>query len=249
MTIAAGFIYKGGVLLCSDTQMQSGAALTHGPKIGLFDFVGGKMAVTFSGNVRSAEVTIQKLAKVLRRLRGGEDLISEFESVLDIEYARLVYRHPEYGKPNEYDLHYSLVFAVWFEELESTHLFETDQARIVSVNTPCRCIGVGRDLADYLVAPLADTGLTEGETLVLAAYMLGQVKAGVKGCGGWSHFRALRHDGTSNLYQDKLLDIVEKVGSEYDIDARRLLFAMTKGSAEFEAQLGKFAFVARRMQQ
>ena len=83
MTIVAGFVHRDGVLLCADTQMESGAALTHAPKIGAFDFAGGKVAIAFAGNTRSAEVTIQKLAKVLRRLDGHEDVIAEFEGVLD----------------------------------------------------------------------------------------------------------------------------------------------------------------------
>jgi len=248
MTIAAGFLYDGGVLLCSDTQMESSAALTHGPKIGAFDFVGGKAAITFSGNVRSAEVTVQKFAKVLRRLKGHEDLIAEFESTLDTEYDRLVYRHPDYRTNNEFDLHYSLVFAVWFRDLNSTYLFETDQTRIVAVNTSYRCTGKGRDLADYLVAPLSSADMTEGEALVLAAYMLGQVKAGVSGCGGWSHFRTLRHDGTGELVADRVLTEVERLGSTHDAEARRLLFAMTKSGSEFEDQLGRFAFSTRAVQ-
>ncbi len=248
MTIAAGFLYDGGVLLCSDTQMESGAALTHGPKIGAFDFVGGKAAITFSGNARSSEVTIQKFSKVLRRLQGHEDLIAEFESVLDTQYNRLVYRHPDYRTDNEFGLHYSMIFAVWFRDLNFTYLFETDQTRIVAVDTPYRCTGKGRDLADYLVASLARADMAEGEALVLAAYMLGQVKAGVSGCGGWSHFRTLRHDGTGTLVADRVLSEVERLGSTHDAEARRLLFAMTKGSTEFEAQLGKFAFNTRAVQ-
>jgi hypothetical protein len=69
--------------------MESGTALTHAPKIGAFDFIGGKAAITFAGNTRSAEVTIQKFAKVLRRLQGHVNSFHRLVPSSDLKAANL----------------------------------------------------------------------------------------------------------------------------------------------------------------
>ena len=50
MTIAARFLHANGVLLCSDTQQESGAAKFHDPKVGVTDIPYGRIAFAFAGH-------------------------------------------------------------------------------------------------------------------------------------------------------------------------------------------------------
>jgi hypothetical protein len=49
MTIAAGFLHADGILLCSDSQMEGAAIKFQAPKIGMFEFLGGKIGFAFAG--------------------------------------------------------------------------------------------------------------------------------------------------------------------------------------------------------
>ena len=219
MTIAAGFAYQDGVLLCSDTQMESGTAKTHAPKIGHFPFAGGNVGMAFAGNASSAVSTIQKCAKIIGKIKAHEDVIAEIESVLDTQYDRLVYRHPKYGRDDDYPLHFWLIFSVWLDADQQTYLFGTDENKVTAIPAPgYRCEGIGRDLGNYILGPMFPDFahlFTEERAKALAAYMIARLKDSVPGVGGISQFVAMRNDGSSSIEAKPILDELERVARSY----------------------------------
>jgi len=96
MTIAAGFLHSGGVLLCADTQHEAGAMRVHAAKIGTFDCPGGKVGFAFAGNSAFAISVIQKCSKKLRSVP-PEETLEELDNLLAEEYRRLAFDHPNHA--------------------------------------------------------------------------------------------------------------------------------------------------------
>lgn len=96
-TTIAGFVYKDGILLCSDTQQEGGAIKIHASKIGLFECLAGKFAFAFAGNVRFAISAIQQCRQALHEVE-ADAAVSTLRDVLEREYQRVVYQHPDNEK-------------------------------------------------------------------------------------------------------------------------------------------------------
>jgi 20S proteasome alpha/beta subunit len=190
MTIAAGFVHKDGVLLCSDTQQEGGAIKIHSPKIGVFNCPGGKLGFALAGNVRFAISTIQTCAQQLRQTEAS-NTISVLEAVLDREYRRLVYQHPDYGKDES--IPYWLLISFWSSQSNTTSLFMTEGHALVSSFESFQAIGSGFELATVLARPFIYDEMKEEESLILAAYVLARVKDNVPGCGGDSQFVSMKN--------------------------------------------------------
>jgi hypothetical protein len=232
MTIAAGFIHSGGIILCSDTQQEGGAIKFHGPKIGCFKCPGGNVAIALAGNVRFAISAIQKCEFHLATV-SAKDTISELEAVLEREYRRVVYDHPDYGKPGkEESLGYELLISYWQKSSSTTSLFITHDHVMESCFERVQAIGSGMELATVLARPFAYALLGEEQALILAAYVLARVKANVPGCGGDSQFVTMRNDGTGSMVAQLKLDRIAEIAAAYDKSAHTLLFAMTSDDDE-----------------
>src|SRR5436309_3047982 len=107
-------------------------------------------------------------------------------------------------------------------------LFATEENTMRDVLARYDCIGIGRDLAHYLLgagsSPQSEVK-TEREASLWAAYTLTQVKDHVPGCGGPGQFLALRNDGTFKLLNSYVLEDLAHFSFNYDFTARRLLLA------------------------
>lgn len=242
MTIAAGYVYGGGVLLCSDTQQEGGVIKVHGSKMGHFECPGGRVAIAFAGNARYAISAIQKCSNALGSTP-AEDTVSVLEHVLDKEYRRTVYEHPEYTTNEE--LGYSLLISFWQRSTGTTSLFVTQEHVLMSSFESFQAIGSGFELATILSRPFMSDAIGEEEALILAAYVLARVKENVPHCGGDSMFISMRNDGSVEFAQNVSLDQIANIASTYDKAAHELLFSMVRNDeTSFPTALGKFIATA-----
>lgn len=60
MTIALGFVHRGGVVLCADTELTAGERKLHGSKIFHFDCAVGRFAFVFAGHVPNLSVRFRR---------------------------------------------------------------------------------------------------------------------------------------------------------------------------------------------
>ncbi len=231
--------------------MESGTSIQHGPKIAAFDCAAGRVAIAFAGNVTSAVSTIQKCGKLVRKLDAHQDIVAELESVLDGQYRRLVFGHPHYGKDGEFDLHFGLLVSVWLKADGKTYLFASDETKLNSVYAKYHCLGIGKDLGDYIAGPLlydADPPVREESALILAAFMLARVKDTVPGTGGVAQFYSMRHTGEATPNVNMIVDEIQKVSRGYEVESRKLLFSMAgDDESELEDRLKGFGVLARNL--
>lgn len=238
MTIAAGVLHRDGILLCADTQQESGAMKVYGPKVGSFPCPGGRVAFAFAGNVAFASSAVSKCSYRMESAPSG-DFFRKLEETLDKEYRRVVFAHPSYP---DWTLAYSLILAIWSGS-HGVKLFVTHENTLREVSTGHQCIGMGQELGHYLAGLSFAPNMREQDALLLAAYMLARVKDHVPGCGGPSQFLALRNDGTVSPIASVTLEHIERNAKPYEFLARSLLFAAADGELsdeQFEEQLNAF---------
>ena len=243
MTIAAGFLHKNGVLLCSDTQQETGTAKFHGPKVGIADIPYGKIVFAFAGHSDFATAAIQSCVSRLRAVSPA-DTVTELSNAVESEYRRLVFSHPCFQTdPN---LPYWLLIGLWQKSTKSTSLWMTQEHSLHCCFEFFRPVGIGTDLANVIVRPFLGDDLTEEDVMTLGAYMMARVKDAVPGCGGVSQYVAIRNDGTASTVISMPLEEIEKVAAAYDKAAHSLLLSMNgDDDARFEAELGRFSDNAR----
>lgn len=224
--------------------MELGAMKIHERKLGMFDCSGGKMAFAMAGNSAFAISAIQKCERKLAE-SAPNGVLEDLEVILDEEYRRVVFSHPGYP---DVSLAYWFLIAFWSPgqsiQLLATH--ENTLRRVIGHE----CLGIGQDLAQFLIAPAVTEDRNEHETLLLASYMLAKVKEHVPGCGGPSQFLAMRNDGTLTFVDPFRFDQLTQRSAIFDSSARRLFFLAADDSltdSKFEDRLAAFAGLARTM--
>jgi hypothetical protein len=126
MSIAAGFLHGGGVLLCADTEHSTSDMKIHAPKIGYFECPLGKVGYAYAGNAALALACIQKCQRRLQSV-APDEAFSELERTLDKEYRRNVFSHP--NLVYEPTLHYQFLIAIQ-SALQPLTLYVTDKTTI-----------------------------------------------------------------------------------------------------------------------
>ncbi len=247
MTIAAGIIHNDGILLCSDTQIEFGAIKTHGPKMGWFDCPGGRIAFAIAGATAFALFAIQKCKRHVADIPPPE-VSSEVERILSEEYRRVVFDHPSYSS-DPVRISYWFLLSLWSYAEGTVRLLATHENTSHEV-TGHECIGIGQELAQYIMGPALNQERTEQEAMLLASHMLEKVKNHVPGCGGASRFLAMQNDGSIKDVDPFRFTELARRSYLFDVSARRLLHAMTDDKLtdpEFEECLDAFNGVARGM--
>lgn len=249
MTIAAGLLYKDGVILCADTEISHSTAVTYEPKIEDFFCQIGKFAFAYAGNQRASVSAIQKCMRRLSKLAPSDDWFTEIERIIDRHYRKTVFSDPSHSY--DHGMHWWLLITVRVHATQQVHLFVTDRTAIAEVFT-YDCIGIGRDLAHYLIRPSHDTGMSESNALFLASFVLANVKHNVSGCGGISQFVALRRDGATSRFSSVVdaghepitsVEWIEAHSARFGGMARNLLFSLVDRNAsdsEFDKVLTLF---------
>lgn len=245
MTIAAGFLYSDGVMLCADTELTQWAATLHASKITLFSCPGGNVAMAYAGNANLATTAIQKCARRLQEVSAKEAL-PEIERLLDKQYRKAVLSHPNHASDS--NLAYSMLISLCSPDGELS-LYATDQTTVRLIET-YECIGIGESLAHYLVRASFRSDMGERQALNLAAFMLACVKDSVPNCGGLSQFVVLRKDRTvqnifagSNVSLNANTEWIDRHSKGFDEFARRVLLSIANPEIteiQFEAKLDAF---------
>jgi len=221
MTIAAGFSYQGGILLCADTQHEAGAAKTYSAKIGMIHCPFGDIGYAYAGHTEFALSAKEHCAKKLKTISDPDRVIPELERILAREYRKTVYTHPD--RLTDGMIQYSLLFSVrtktsetWLYSAHETALHEEPEVK---------CIGLGSDVANSIMRSTYTPHLTEAQAIYLATYALSQVCKYVPGCGGPLHILVLRSNGTSDFISPHKIAAIQAATEDFEVRAQRLLYA------------------------
>ena len=139
MTIAAGFVYDNGVMLCSDTEITGWGMRLQSGKIKTFKTEGGTLSMAYAGNTSFAVSTIQKCHRKLLEVKSA-DTFQELERILDKEYRRTVLSHPSHA--SDASLPYQLLIAFHPSVSNQTELYVTEQTTIHQ-DAGHTCISIG----------------------------------------------------------------------------------------------------------
>lgn len=191
LTIAAGFRFAGGVLLCADSEITHGTELkTRGSKIFPYSFKasGNKAVFTFSGDMALSKMCIQKIAH--RLASDAEDrwsLPMMYDSASEQLYEfhhKYVFKHPRYGFGDA--LSVNLIMSMWSAKDGRLGLYQSTEEALVEIDDldAMAVTGSGASFASYVARPLVPHGLMGVADLVtVGTYMLKEAKEHVPGCG------------------------------------------------------------------
>jgi len=254
MSIAAGIRYKGGVLLCADTEQSAWTHTIHQSKIRRWRCRGGVVVMAYAGHSAFSISAIEKCEQTVKDCE-PEALLEEIEGTLEEEYRRHVLSHPDHASDGT--LPYRILVGLW-RPGQKAELFVTTQTAMHSVDG-YECIGSGDYLGHYLVRPHFARSLEERKALSLAAAMLAGVKGYVEGVGGLSCFMALRDDGMvadvismndEHIAPRISIEWLEYSAQGYQWSSRELLLKaadLTLSEEHFEGNLGLFCQQVREL--
>lgn len=240
VTIAAGFRFSDGVLLCADTQVQYGDALkAQGSKLFAYDLkpMPVKIAFALAGAVKTAKMAIRQIILAIQDLRDEQlatrrVIIPLIEKCLNEVFTTRVYPHPNYQKQGSPEFY--LIIALETPGMD-IGLFSTSEDSVDLIED-FDCIGTGDYLFRYLVGPAFETTMSLEKTVILATHALREVKANIPYCGGESEFRIystgrLMFSGVAGY------DIahVEKFSRVLQMSMYNLMFAMAELRNDDEA--------------
>jgi len=202
MTIAAGFRFADGLLICADLEITHGSELkTRATKIFPYSFKasGNKAVFTFSGDVALSRQCIQKIARKLasatkeKSLSAMQDIAAE--QVYEF-HQKYIFKHPhyQYGTGPTVDL----IAALWSAEGQRLGLFQSSEHALIELSESeiMAVTGAGGSFASYAARPLiphASMKLTDVITAVV--YALKEAKDNVPGCGKGSELIAIMKSG------------------------------------------------------
>lgn len=189
MTIAAALPYENGILLCAESEHTGFAMKFNAPKIGYFSAPCGPLIYTYAGNSEFAAAAVQKCAAAVVAVKDPDKLSGVLEKAHSVYYRKMVSLDPA-----DASAAYWLLLC-YRDARGKLLLWKTHESSIRRATGFC-ALGIGLELATYLVRPTYDAGLSEINAVHLAAYMLDRVKSHVPGCGGPSQFVLMRNDGS-----------------------------------------------------
>ena len=204
MTIAAGFLYQGGLFLCADTQ-ATGAYKIQGSKLLPHDYDDGTVTIFATvGQVSYARMGVQLVEIAIERLGRSERTLAAIHDTLIEQlyslYVKHLYQHPSW-QVNP-DLHVQYLIGVWSGADRQLALFKTEDTAVERLHG-YDCLGSGADLVHYLIRPIyprrqtkdAPVAATLDEVKTLAFNSLERVKSHNPYCGGNTTWMTLSATG------------------------------------------------------
>lgn len=242
MTIAIGMRYDFGVLLCADSQFSTNSLKTNDLKVDSFQCPnGGTVAYAMAGNAPFAKSAMQKSKTKLLKNVDGKPVAEVLEEELETQYNRHILKNP--SQAQDYNLQYWFLLAVW-EPSVGLKFYATSQTSMSEVEGGLECIGIGQDLAQYIIKPSYYPRMTEREVSILSAYALARAKEFVPYCGGPSQVLLMSNqDGKVKRPKPDTVALQERRLVDCDRQMRALLLRATNvgiEEMEFESSLASF---------
>jgi hypothetical protein len=242
VTIAAGFRFNGGVILCADTQETIEALHSKAwtpkliveptTKIGNDSPDDLMIAIAGAGD----GPFIDKLTELA--WQSSRSAVSLSEACEKIQQS-VKDTHEEYGRIFQPGLlpFTQLVYGV--KMLGESKLFRSN-GPIVNELRDYGAVGVGRYMADFLASRLSQRYLPSTQAFILAAYVLFQCKEHVDGCGGDSHIAILNETGGSAMLHPWRVESITELIRESEVHLPSLLLSALDYSippADFKTHL------------
>jgi len=226
VTIAAGFKFKDGILLCADREITEGISKFSEVKV-FGEQVGSNvsLAFTLAGAMDYAEMAIQEIIAVVKssHLTTHAAIWGTIRDKVHDIYSESIGILPEMQRAES---QFNLLVAVWAEG--SHKLYVTENTAIKEVPS-FRCIGIGRELAKYMLIRDGVYGTEQaslGMAEPVALRLLNHVKESVSGCGKETDVLIVGSDGVLTRKDQNDYEFELKLVELYD-QMSRVLFAFS----------------------
>lgn len=225
VTIAAGIRYDNGILLCADREVTEGVSKFSESKVfGERISADVSLAFTLAGAMDYAEMTIQEITAVVKssRMSSHAEIWGAIKDTLHSTYSDSIGILPEIQQPES---QFSLLIAVWAEGF--LKLYGTENMAVKEVSQ-FRCIGIGKELAKYLLTEggtVATTQMPLDAAEIVSLRILKHVKECVSGCGKETDILILDSSGTITRNTESRYYFELKMIELYD-DVTSLLYPL-----------------------
>lgn len=228
VTIAAGFVFGGGVLLCADSQFSyGGVAKARGSKVFAYHMGQAspvRIGFALSGNVKYAKEGIREIGNRIIDSRAATTL--EAEAAIreaHAEHYAKIWRHPDYraqdGGPN-----YWLFVTTW-TPTGGLSLWGTDDAALSPI-TDYDANGSGWYLFRYLLQNMYRQDMSLQHIVTLATHAFTELKTYDPNIGFNSEFLVARPTGDFSVIAGCDIGYVENFGRMLQRALYELLFVM-----------------------
>lgn len=233
VTIIAGFMCQGGIVICADTQETFGTAKRNVPKLQCFkgpvsnqDHSGMinhdlALAICGAGDGPFIDKIASQAWDSVRYVSDVQEAAEHIESMIKETYRELGQIYQAGACPYA-ELIYGITVAGQSALYQATGPIVNERSYASS--------GMGYYLADFLTSKMRGSGwLTIRQSVILAAYILFHAKEHVEGCGGASHIAVLRDSESSGMVDFRLIGHLD----EYMMLADRYTGEMLLTAADF----------------
>jgi hypothetical protein len=251
MTIAAGFRFSQGILLCADTQNTvPGVMKLNASKIVVSDLSkkgGGQLAFALSASsVPYAHMAIERCVREVKEYkpkdRTGGGIRLALEDAIEDFHQRHVYPHPNFvstGTPG-----FQLLIAARSDVDKTLMLYATNDSAVTEVRD-YDTVGAGSFLAHYLIPTIfRHSRMGLADTANVAIHILRETKDYVDSCGMGSEFVVLGNDGKISNVEAFDISSSETISRGFR-DAMRRIFVVAADLDTTEQQLKEEFELAR----
>jgi len=230
VTIAAGFKFKDGILVCADTQYTSSVKF-HQSKISSatvasdkFDYL--EMVFAMSGTDGHMQMAVEVCEDAISRCDVADsgfiyEARDQCASALATLYEKHFFPHKLYGYEGGPSA--SLIIGIYVTGEGSDLLWTHETA--VTFADKYHIVGSGSDLARYAIEPLFQDDLTLDEVTLLATHALRVTKQGDPYCGEKSQFAAIFDSGLTSEVEEFEVIQGESYSETFQGIMRKLFFA------------------------
>jgi 20S proteasome alpha/beta subunit len=237
MTIAAGFGFQGGVMICADRQFSGASVKLFQTKLSHLDYIDIdsldaptlKSIFAMSGTDGYMQMAVERCEDALVKLASDSSANVDALSVRDALTDALVevhnkhfFNHPRYGYTDGPSV--SLVIGVR-PTGEDALLYWTNETTINQV-VGYKCVGSGAEIASYAMSPLYEnSSITLKDLLLVATHGLRIAKQYDPYCGGESEFAILLDSGQKSAVEGFEISAAEAYSTTFQKIMRDLFFA------------------------
>jgi hypothetical protein len=252
LTIAAGFPFTDGVLVCADTEVTDSVQKFQSSKLMTFT-IGGtvskfkplRLVFALAGNVEYARMAITKCERVIAEefLKSPEWMTDEkiqdsITTTLLRFHEEFIFSHPLYRDGLAPRI--ELVIGVFSPCMGRSFLLSTQECAVNEARGPVFA-GGGSSFARYVTQQFWKDRLTKDEVYLLGAHVLEQTKQNAPNCGKNSEFIFLSQiTGDIEAVWGLRNEHVERYSSHFMRLYSSLFFGLTDATKDFETAFAEF---------
>lgn len=208
MTLIAGLICKDAIVLAGDTLVTDSIAKTpHADKLHVIEFANLKVLVAESGLRKLSGDALERIRnKANGRTLQTDDEVARVvrEAVGEVRTEQMqLYPGPKNSEEElrawknffQVDMPFELTFAYYWDDKPRLHTISVDDCICDRCRSYFVTSGIGRDLADYLLATHANAGMSYWVGSYMLSFVIEMAKKYVRDCGGDTHIALIRPQG------------------------------------------------------